>query len=88
MQENFYLYIIYTYQNKFHSLGITSDLKRRMNILKNKTKNDIKLVYWETFDKSSEAEDREIFLSDFPPEIIHKLVKESNPSLIDLSYLQ
>jgi predicted GIY-YIG superfamily endonuclease len=80
----FYLYITYTFENRFNSLGVTSDLKIRINLLKIQEKKTFKLVYWESYDKSEEATKRENFLQKFPPEILHQLVKENNPSLSDL----
>ena len=83
----FYIYITYTEDNKLYSLGVTSDLKKRMKLLKMQNKKTFKLVYWENYDISKEATEREKFLQKFPPEILHQIVKDNNPSLSDLSDL-
>ncbi len=80
----FYTYIIYTKENKFYSLGVTSDMERRLKLLKSKNKKNTKLVYWESYENSSEATERENILQKFHPEILHQLVKENNPALTDL----
>lgn len=84
--QTYYTYIIYSERNKFHSLGVTADLKNRWEILK-KNNEKIKLVYWEVFDRSNEATARENILKQFPAEILNQLVKENNPTLADLSNL-
>jgi len=65
----FYTYITYTVENKFYSLGVTSDLQKRLKLLKVQEKKTFKLVYWECYDNSEDATEREKLLHRFPPEI-------------------
>jgi len=41
-------------------------------------------VYYEEFDDSKEASDRETELLSFSKKLIHQLVTENNPMLLDL----
>ena len=56
----------------------------RLKLFKNKNKKNTKLVYWESYENSSEATERENILQKFHPKILHQLVKENNPALTDL----
>ena len=80
----FYTYISYYENNKFHSVGVTSDLKRRIKTLNLNSVQDIKLVYYEEYENSKAATERETLLNELTPEIIHTFVKENNPTLSNL----
>jgi len=81
----FYVYIAYNEENSLRFIGTTTDMERRMKVhclmLKNET---CKLVYYEVFDDSREASNREAQLKTFAPEVLQILVNENNPLLINL----
>ena len=77
--------------NNFHSIGVTSDLKRRLKTLNfngiNSDKYKYKTVYFETYENSNKAIQRENKLNKIPKELILELVKNNNPLLTDLTNL-
>ena len=81
----FYVYIIYNDQNLLRFIGTTTDMERRMKMHSLMLKNETcKLVYYEVFDDSLEASNRETQLKTFAPEVLQILVDENNPMLINL----
>jgi len=86
----FYTYITYNKQNRFQNIGVTSDLKRRLKVLNlqnNAPEKQYKIVYYETYNDSKTATDRENQLQLLSSSVINSLVKENNPLLKDLSKL-
>ncbi len=79
----FYLYITYDLNNKFHSIGVTTDMKRRLKIL-NMKKEFYKIVYFECFEDSTIATKRENEFLRTQKDVICEIVKENNPSLVNL----
>ncbi len=85
----FYTYITFTYGNRLHNIGVTSNLKRRLKNIKNinairKESEYVKIVYYESFDNSRQAglkEDQWQLMTE--KELIRK-VKINNPLLINL----
>ena len=59
-------------------------MKRRVKIHCLSEKSCCKIVYYESFDDSKEATNRETELLSFPKELIKILVLENNPLLLDL----
>ena len=85
--SNYYTYIAYSKTNNLREVGVTNHLKRRFKLLNlkcNETENTCKLVYYEIFDDSKEARNRECELNELHTTIIDKLVEDTNPMLVDL----
>ncbi len=79
----FYLYISYDLENRFHSIGVTTDINRRLKIL-NLHKENYKIVYYECFEDSLNAIKRENKFLKTQKDIINSLVKDNNPTLVNL----
>lgn len=82
--NNFYTYISYNSQNTIHSIGVTNNLKRRFRLLNSINKCNCKLVYYEEYDNHIKAIKREDELNSLTTNSILLLVKENNPSLLNL----
>jgi predicted GIY-YIG superfamily endonuclease len=79
----FYTHIAYYPKKNKFIIGVTLDIKRRKKILC-KQFPDCKIVYYEEFETSKEATERENELLDLPKQLIKELVLENNPELIEL----
>jgi predicted GIY-YIG superfamily endonuclease len=75
----------YTKKNEF-KVGVTANISRRKKILCSLSP-DCKIVYYEEFENSKEATDRENELLELPKQLIKELVLENNPELCDISNL-
>jgi len=87
----YYLYIAFNQNNKLHSIGITTDLKRRLKTLQYNNANEhfkYKIVYYEIYEDSLKAIERENKFRKMPFSVIKKLVTENNPLKIDLSNIE
>ena len=85
--SNYYTYIAYSKTNNLREIGVTNHLKRRFKLLNlryDETEEICKLVYYEIFDDSKEARNRENELNELHTTIIDKLVEDTNPMLVDL----
>ncbi len=84
----FYTYIAYFKEDAFQSVGVTTDLKRRFKLLRQigskKTSACCKLVYYEEFQSSVAATNRENELNDLPEKALNILVENTNPMFVDL----
>jgi len=84
----FYTYIAYFTDDTFQSVGVTIDLKRRFKLLNQigscKAKNSCKLVYYEEYQSSLEATNRENKLNELPEKALKILVENTNPMFVDL----
>jgi predicted GIY-YIG superfamily endonuclease len=83
----FYLYILFNSANKLHSIGVTNNMQRRLKVLSLNNNEHLKVVYYETFEDSHTAIQREDDLNNMPKEVILELVKNNNPLLMDLTNL-
>ena len=90
--NNYYVYIITTWNHSVLYVGVTNDLKRRIYEHKNKliegfTKkyNVKKLVYFEKFYRINDAIKREKELKGWTRERKNALVDSINPKWLDLS---
>jgi len=79
----FYVYIAYDKDKNYH-LGTTVDMRRRVKMLCYKFNKKCKIVYYEEYEDSLEADIRETELQKMPKELIQELVYENNPMLVDL----
>lgn len=84
----YYTYISYYLNNTFQGVGVTINLIRRFNLLDQlhcKLKGDCcKLVYFEEFEDSSAATQRENELNDLPKKMLRELVVDTNPMFVNL----
>ena len=80
----YYVYIAFSEENQFQSVGLSMNLPRRLKLLCAQTKNPCKIVYYEEFDTSKEATSRHKELSALPKQLIKELVLENNPMLVDV----
>jgi len=80
----YYVFIVYNKKNELSNIGVTIDMSRRMQLLKFQKKKYCKVVYYEEYEDSKEATERENELNYLSKELIHELVTENNPMLIDL----
>jgi len=84
----FYTYIACFRDDTIQSIGVTTDLKRRSKLLQQigskKVKKCCKLVYYEEFQSSLEATNRENELNYLTEKALRILVKNTNPMFIDL----
>ena len=80
----FYVFIAYSIKNTLCALSVTTDLKRRLKLLKLNQPECTKIVYYEEYDNSLEATKRETFLKKLPKELIHELVLDNNPMLTEI----
>ncbi len=82
----YFTYVAYYPEKKDFRVGVTLNITRRKKILCNLSP-DCKIVYYEEFETSKEATERENELLDLPKQLIKELVLENNPELCDLSNL-
>ncbi len=82
----YYTYIAYDNKNKLSTIGVTSNLKRRLkNINAMKKESEyVKIVYYECFDNSRLASLKEDEWQLMKEKELIKNVKSNNPLLIDL----
>jgi predicted GIY-YIG superfamily endonuclease len=80
----YYIYIAYNKENKLCNISITNNLSRRIKLLRLNHNNFCKIVFYEEYETSELATEREDILSSLPEELIDELVKENNPLLIEL----
>jgi len=92
MEKSFYVYILTNKVNTTFYIGITNDIERRIYEHKYKQNegfsskyNLSKLVYYEEFNSSSGAINREKQLKNWHRDWKIKLIKEQNPLLKDIS---
>ena len=79
----YFTYVAYYPKKKEYKVGVTLNIIRRKKILCNLFP-ECKIVYYEEFETSKEATDRENELLDLPKQLIKQLVLENNPDLSDL----
>ncbi len=87
MRYKFYTYIIFTHEDKVLEIGVTTDMKGTMQLMKEARAEEPKLVYYETFETGKDAADREKVFKGIPGHLLRHFVRENNPSLSDLSEL-
>ncbi len=84
----FFTYIAYFKDDTFQSVGVTTDLKRRFKLLNQigtcKAENACKLVYYEEFQSSEAATNRENELNEISESELRKIIQNTNPMFVNL----
>ena len=91
MKENFYVYIVSSFQNRVLYTGMTSNLPKRIWEHKNKVADGFtkkynvdRLVYFEVYDSVEEAIKRERNMKEWKRDWKIKRIEKMNPEWDDL----
>ena len=79
----YYTYIVVNSNGSEYQVGVTTNIQRRKKILCSLDPG-CKLVYYEEFEKSEKATERENILLELPKPLIKELIDETNPMWINL----
>ena len=80
----YFVYIVFSDDKKDIFTGVTVDMGRRMKLICAQTNKNCKLVYYEEYDNSKEANRRYMELTSLPKMLLTELINENNPMWVDL----
>ena len=84
IRQLFYVYIAYQPEKKRYFIGATRSIKRRIDLLRQLHSKNIRLVYYEEYDDSAEADRREDELLEMQKESLKELITQTNPLHTDI----
>jgi predicted GIY-YIG superfamily endonuclease len=79
----FYTYIVFHAEKKEYQIGVTTNLAHRKKILCGQDPQ-CRIVYYEEYESSEEATQRENVLLDLPKSLLKELIDENNPMRVNL----
>jgi len=80
----YYVYIAYQPLKKAYLVGVTNMLTRRMRLLRQMYAGPMYVVYYETYQSSTEADRRENQWLDYSAAQLQELVRKNNPHHLDI----
>jgi len=80
----FFVYIAYQPEKGKYITGVTNSIKRRKCLLQQMHNGPVRIVYYEEYADSAEADKREDELLEMNDELLRELVTQNNPMHTDI----